>query len=172
MSSPTSTSGAAIPHPVPLVYRLFHLYLEPFSAIVGAAQSLFTTPTYLSIITQPNVYVSGAPLTSLNHLLLAQVASLYVLLGVFELTVLRPSRDLKIWRGAIVAISCSDVGHLYAAWVGQGGLEGTSGAFWDPRLWRGEEWINLGLTWFGFFLRLAFLAGVGMGGVKGARKRE
>ncbi|KAF2814576.1 uncharacterized protein BDZ99DRAFT_378275 [Mytilinidion resinicola] len=172
MSSPTSISKTTTSHSIPLVYRLFHLYMEPFSAIVGAAQSLFTTPSYLSIITQPNVYVSGAPLTSLNHLLLAQVAGLYVLLGVVELAVLRPSRDLRVWRGVIMAISFSDVGHLYAAWVGQGGLERTGGVFWDPRLWRGEEWVNLGLTWFGFFLRLAFLAGVGMGGVKEERKRE
>jgi hypothetical protein len=166
-----STSKTTSPHPIPLVYRVFHIYIEPISAILGALQSLVITPTYLSIITQPSIYVSGTPLTGLNNLLLAQVASLYVLLGVAELTVLRTSRDIKVWTGLIIAITCSDVGHLYAAWIGQGGLDGGL-AFWDPRLWRQEEWINLGLTWFSFFLRLAYLAGVGMGGSKDDKKVE
>lgn len=34
--------------------------------------------------------------------------------------------------------------------------------FWNPAEWRSEDVMNLGLTWFGFVLRITFLVGTGV----------
>ena len=71
--------------------------------------------------------------------------------------VLRITSDPRIWRAVVFSILFSDVGHLYAAYLVLGP------AFWNMQEWRFQDWTNLGITWFGIALRVAFLCGVGMG---------
>ena len=142
---------------IPLPYRLFHQTIEPIFALSGAYLALFRTPSYLQTVVPPSAYTPGSTLSPVSNLLLAHEASLYAQFALFEVLVLRITSDLRIWRAVVFSILFSDVGHLYAAYLVLGP------AFWNMQEWRFQDWTNLGITWFGIALRLAFLCGVGMG---------
>jgi hypothetical protein len=156
---PSTTSN-----PIPLPYRLFHLYLEPVFALNGARLAIQTPQTYLQIISPPTYPHPAAP-SPVETLLLAQIASLYALFAFNEAVILRyvgPQR-LDIWRLIIMGCLIADVGHMWALWKVAGLTEGGLEIFWDPRMWtRWEEWGNLGLTWFAMLLRMGFVTGVGL----------
>ncbi|KAJ9293761.1 hypothetical protein DTO271G3_7388 [Paecilomyces variotii] len=159
-----STGNLIIPKkPIPFLYRLFFLYLEPLFAINGARLAIFHGSQYLKIIAPPNYPHPPTP-TPNESLLLVQIASLYMLFAFAEGVLLRHVGQTRrdIWRLVMMSFVLSDVGHLYGLYRVAVDVEATD-VFWDPRLWtRWEEWGNLGLTWFGFFLRAAFLSGVAM----------
>lgn len=98
-------------------------------------------------------------------MLLWQVASLYVLFAFVELVVLRyvGTQRKDVWRLVFAGIIVSsDIGHLWAL-KGIADAAGQPEVFYDPRAWtRWQDWGNQGLTWFGFLLRIAFVAGVGL----------
>lgn len=158
-----NSTGSLTRKPIPFLYRLFFLYLEPLFAINGARLAIFHGSQYLKIIAPPNYPHPPSP-TPNESLLLVQIASLYMLFAFAEGVLLRHVGQTRrdIWRLVMMSFVLSDVGHLYALYRVAVDVEATD-VFWDPRLWtRWEEWGNLGLTWFGFFLRAAFLSGVAM----------
>lgn len=149
--------------PIPFFYRFFFLYLEPFFAINGARLAIFHGSHYLKIISPPNYPHPPTP-TPNECLLLVQIASLYLLFAFAEGVLLRHvgQKRRDIWCLVMVSFVLSDVGHLYGLYRVAVDVKATD-VFWDPRLWtRWEEWGNLGVTWFGLFVRAAFLSGVAM----------
>ncbi|KAL1866273.1 hypothetical protein Plec18167_009113 [Paecilomyces lecythidis] len=162
-NSNNNSKGTLEPKPIPFLYRLFFLYLEPLFAINGARLAVFHGSHYLKIIAPPNYPHPETP-TPNEGLLLAQIASLYLLFAFAEGVLLRHVGQARrdIWRIIMMSFVLSDVGHLYGLYRVAVDVKATD-VFWNPTLWtRWEEWGNLGLTWFGFFLRTAFLSGVAM----------
>lgn len=66
-----------------------------------------------------------------------------------------------MWRAVVLASAVTDVGHLYGAYA----IVGPS-AMWDVSMWRMEEWVNYGILWAGIGVKMAFLAGIGVGKAK------
>lgn len=164
----TTTTPAPSPtkstKPIPFLYRLYFLYLEPLFAINGVRLAAFQGSYYLRIISPPNYPHPATGPTPDETALLIQIASLYLLFAFNEGIILRHVGQERqdIWR--LIAIGCmlSDVGHLWALWKLAVSVKATD-IFLDPRLWsRWEEWGNLGVTWFGLILRSAFMLRVGL----------
>jgi hypothetical protein len=160
---------------IPLLYRIFHLYIEPLVLIPGGIYlALFQPSQFIYSTTPLPVSSPYAPSTLLkatstpSHLtlfLLYNTASLYCMFGLAELLVLGAAEKLSakdqvsVWRALLSALLVCDFGHLAAL----GKVMGPS-AVVDWREWRGEDWTNIVILVAGIALRSCFLLGVGMGG--------
>ncbi|KAH7254630.1 hypothetical protein B0J15DRAFT_512851 [Fusarium solani] len=137
---------------IPTLYRLLFLYLEPFLAIGAAIQTHFAPAIFLNTMSQTSKYAPD------NQVIYDQVAALYTLFAFNEAVLLRLTNDIRMWKGVLVGIFICDILHLYASWVSLG-----NDMFWNPLAWRVEDWENLGALWGLGVVRIAFLAGVGLG---------
>ena len=155
---------------IPLTYRLFFLWVEPLCAVNGAIMSEFAPLHYLKTLTparlpQPPSYSGPTPIETM---LLRQAASLILVFAVMEGVLLRAVGEQRrdLWRLVLGGMLLSDLGWLYAAHGvagAAGGLESNRFWVWNFWMWnRKEEWGNLGMTWLPFFMRVAFLVGIGM----------
>lgn len=147
---------------IPLIYTIFLLWLEPIAAFSGTIHALFKPQLFLAIITPAVTDTSASP-TAVESLLLAQLGSMYLYFAFIGAVLLRyiGSQRLDIWRLVICGQTLSDIGHLYGLWL-VARLMGAESVFWNPIEWRSEDVMNIGLTWFDFLLRIAFLMGVGV----------
>ena len=92
-----------------------------------------------------------------SQVIFDQLAATYVLFAFNEAVVLRVTKELKVWKAIVLGISLCDVLHLHASWR----VMGTE-VFTSPWLWRPEDWLAVGSVWVPLFVRLAFLADVGI----------
>jgi hypothetical protein len=155
-------SKSSTPAQVALTYTIFLLWVEPLSTFLGTMQTLFTPKPFLAIITPARADIQASP-TPVESLLLVQLGSMYLNFAFVGAVLLRyvGSQRLDIWRLVVFSQTLSDMGHLYGLWL-VARLVGAESLFWNPMEWRTEDVMNLGLTWFGFVLRIAFLMGIGV----------
>lgn len=157
------------PPGIPLAYRLFFLYLEPVSAIVGAYYAHLNPHTYLVLSHAPSAPLAAATLPTGTRIALSQLANLYLLFALNEGLVLRCTADLAVWRTLLFGLLVADLGHLYSvAPLGAGVYV----EFWR---WNAIDWGNIGFVYAGAVMRCAFLLGVGIKSSRGrvlqSRKR-
>lgn len=151
--------------PVPPLYRILFLYIEPFGAFLGAIINIFTPLLYLQSLSPTATASNYSPLTQPIY---DQLAAHLLFFFWSQAVVLRSTNDIKVWKAVLSGMSICDVVHLFASYRILG-----PEVFFGPSLWRWEDWVNF-VTFYGFgAVRLAFLAGVGFGrgdrgkGVKG-----
>lgn len=149
------------PHPIPQLYRIPLLWIEPPLALIGATLCHFDPRGFLNAVS-PTIPSTEA---------LSQLRIITDQLGVFQLTfafnlaiVLRVTRDVLVWRVMCAGMFLGDVLTI-AASVRELGWE-TAVA---PSRWRGEEWMNFGVLGVMGLARLGIVLGIGLGGEK--RKR-
>lgn len=156
MAKPQSKSSTFV---LPLPYRLFFLVIEPISALVGAYYAHFQQEEYLSL-----THAASAPaaIPRGTSVVLSQLANLYLLFALNEAIVLRATGNLRVWKAVLFGLLVADLGHLYSvSAVG-------SRVYWDVASWNAIDWGNVPFVYFGASMRIAFLAGVGLGGQKTA----
>lgn len=145
-------------------YRIFFLFIEPISAILGSIYA-GQPAKYLSLITlnpQPlNVQRPSTPV----EIALYQLSNLYLLFALNEFLVLSSTRSLKTWRRLLLCLLIADFGHL--ATMFPLGHE-VYWRFWD---WNAMVWGSVGFVYAGALTRIAFLMGLGLGGSEMRRKR-
>ncbi|KAI4130378.1 MAG: hypothetical protein LQ347_003409 [Umbilicaria vellea] len=141
---------------IPLTYRMFFLFIEPISALVGAYFSFFQPQTYLELTHAASAPLTGIPLTT--QVVLQQLSNLYLLFAINEALVLRSTSDLRVWRTLLCGLLVADFGHLYSV----NGLG--SHVYWNASLWTAMDWGNVGFVYFGAVMRTAFLLGIGLPG--------
>lgn len=108
-----------------------------------------------------------------NHqVIYSQLSATYFLFAFNEFVLLRLSKKrlrradaIFVWNIILIGILYCDAIHLYGSWEALGG-----DVFWNPKLWRWEDWINLGSLWGQAAVRLAFISGLGLG--KGASAKN
>jgi hypothetical protein len=164
---------------IPLIYRLFHLYIEPFLFVPSGIYLCLFDPLRFLISTTPGPIAapfsigppsaaaphSPAEITPLLRILLTNTAGLYLMFVLNEVLVLRLTSDIKVWRAVIFSMLCCDVIHVYAVAAAAG-----PGFMLDIGAWRFEDWANTCVLSGGAVLRLFFLMGVGFG--KREEKKE
>src|SRR5271156_4096255 len=149
-SNESSTGGRAI---VPVFYRLFFLYVEPFSALLGAIVAL-DAQLYLQLTHPGSSFpVNGVPIGT--QVVLSQLANLYLLFAINEFLVLRSTSDLRVWRTLLLGLLIADFGHLYS--VSKLGLD----IYWRIDHWSAIDWGNIAFVYVGALTRITFLLGVG-----------
>ena len=139
---------------IPLAYRVFFLFIEPISALVGAYFSFFQQQTYLELTHAASAPLAGIPLTT--QVVLRQLSNLYFLFAVNEALVLRSTSDLRVWRTLLFGLLVADFGHLYSV----SGLG--SEVYWNASFWTAMDWGNVGFVYLGAMMRTAFLLGIGL----------
>ncbi|MCJ1283956.1 hypothetical protein MMC26_003287 [Xylographa opegraphella] len=139
---------------VPLPYRIVLLYIEPVAAFNGAILAHFFPSYYLSGMS-PSATISTY--SSPSQVIFDQLAACYFLFAFNQAVVLRSTSDLRVWKAMVLGILVCDLIHLYGTW------EALGAAFWDPRRWRVEDWVNLAMLYGPGGMRFAFLMGVGFG---------
>ncbi|KAI2630628.1 hypothetical protein GGR54DRAFT_162417 [Hypoxylon sp. NC1633] len=137
---------------LPLTYRTFFLIIEPISALVGAYYAHFRQDEYLGMTAH-----ASSPVPFGTSVVLSQLANLYLLFALNEALVLRSTGDIRIWRTVLFGLLVADFGHLYSV----SGLG--SWVYWDATRWNAIDWGNVPFVYLGASMRIAFLAGVGLG---------
>lgn len=148
---------------IPRLYAIFFLYVEPFSALVGAYYAYFVPAVYLSLTSFPTQTLtpttttnSSKPLDLATTTALAQLANLYLFFALNEALVLRSTTNLTVWRTLLFGLLVADVGHLWSV-SGFG-----SGVYTNPWQWNEMMWGNVGFVYMGAAMRICFLSGVGL----------
>lgn len=132
------------------MYRLWHLWIEPWTALGGAYNLHWRPEQYFAFMPRTSRYSAE------SQIVYDQLASTYLMFAAIELVVLRAADDLRTWKALVFALAVCDVGHMYAAWVEMGTAD-----FFSPWLWQGKDTVTMVLTVAPFLLRLALLLQVG-----------
>ncbi|KAF7327067.1 hypothetical protein MKEN_00282000 [Mycena kentingensis (nom. inval.)] len=151
--------------PIPLIYRLFFLYIEPVSALAGAYYAAFRPDDYIRDLSLPGarpILPAGA-LSTQSGMVLLQLANLYLLFALNEHLVLSSTNSLKTWRRLLFVLLVADFGHLIS--MAPLGLD----VFWRVWDWNAMVWGSVGFVYAGASMRMSFLAGLGMKEVSDAR---
>ena len=156
---------------VPWIYRLFFLYIEPVSALVGAFYAAGLPATYLALLstTGSSSTVQTTPDTP-TLISLYQLSNLYLLFALNEHLVLSSSSSMTTWRRLLFCLLVADFGHLATMFplaaetaVKEGltaGLLRVYGHFWE---WNAMDWGSIGFVYCGALMRTSFLLGIGLG---------
>jgi hypothetical protein len=141
---------------VPLVYKIWFLYFEPFAAVNGAYLLHFQPQTYLRMTHCPTADISPIPSSTL--FIMDQLAAQFLCFALIEAFVTRTTSDVKVWKAIFCCMLVCDAACL-SALRGLGGSE----AYWvSPWLWDAVGWGNFGSSWAALILRILFVLGVGV----------
>jgi hypothetical protein len=144
---------AAPSFPLPIVYRIFFLLVEPLSALAGALMAHLKPLEYLQLT---HLSSTTTPIPTSTNVVLDQLANLYFLFAFNEAFILRSTSDLRVWRTVLLGCLIADFGHLYA--VRHLGLD----LFWKIQNWNIMDYGNVGFVYAGASMRIAFLLGIGL----------
>ncbi|KAL5529898.1 hypothetical protein ACEPAF_6155 [Sanghuangporus sanghuang] len=141
-----------------LPYRLFFLYIEPISALLGAMYAA-RPAKYLSLLTLTSIS-SNTPAAEASssqvRMALYQLSNLYLLFALNEHLVLSSTDSIRTWRRLLFCLLVADFGHL--ATMAPLGLD----AYWKAWEWNTMLWGSIGFVYAGASMRLAFLFGIGI----------
>jgi hypothetical protein len=135
---------------IPFVYRVWHLWLEPLTALSGVYLLHCAPEQYFEYMPQTAQYAVE------SQIVYNQLAASYLFFAIIEGLVLRTTYDLGVWRAVVFALLLCDAGHLYAAWLEMG----TRG-FVCVWAWRGHDAATMMSFVVPFVLRIAFLMKIG-----------
>ncbi|KAK0953827.1 hypothetical protein LTR91_023636 [Friedmanniomyces endolithicus] len=132
---------------IPLIYRIFFLYIEPVATALGAiyALDLFGLQDDYMLLT----YATSTGVLGL--------ANMYFVFALNEALVLRATNDVRVWRILLLGLLIADFGHLYS--VHPIGVN-VYYEFWN---WSSMYWGNSGFVYVGAAMRTGFLLGAGFG---------
>ncbi|KAF7308130.1 hypothetical protein HMN09_00660500 [Mycena chlorophos] len=156
-----TTTTTTTPSSIPLLYRLFFLYIEPISALAGAYYAAFQPGAYIRDLSLPSARPALAtPLSTQSTMVLLQLANLYLLFALNEHLVLSSTTSVKTWKRLLFGLLVADFGHLVS--MAPLGLD----VFWRVGEWNAMCWGSVGFVYAGASMRMAFLAGIGLAGEK------
>ncbi|EPT02604.1 hypothetical protein FOMPIDRAFT_1160105 [Fomitopsis schrenkii] len=150
---------------IPLLYRLFFLYVEPISALVGAYFAALQPADYLAYLAPTPgasaAFVAAAAPPTPTLISLFQLANLYLLFAINEHFVLSSTSDQRVWRRLLVGLLVADFGHL-ATMIPLAQDKGFYNVFLNIPQWSAMEWGSVGFVYAGASMRMSFLGGLGI----------
>ncbi|TGO28813.1 hypothetical protein BPAE_0022g00030 [Botrytis paeoniae] len=150
---------------LPMAYSWFFLIIEPISTLAGAYYAHFQPHNYLLLTHAPSSpYPTPNDIPLSSHIVLTQLANLYLLLALNEALVLRCTSDLRVWKVFLFGLLVADFGHLYS--VKDLGWS----IYWNVGEWNKMAWGNVGFVYVAAAMRMAFLRGWGLGTEEAQRK--
>ncbi|CDO77223.1 hypothetical protein BN946_scf184747.g36 [Trametes cinnabarina] len=129
---------------IPWAYRLFFLYIEPISAVVGAFYAGLKPIDYLTYLasSEAAITVSRNPPTP-TLMSLYQLSNLYLLFALNEHLVLSASTSVQTWRALLFCLLVADFGHL-ASMIPLAREKGFANVFLHFWKWNAMEWGSVG----------------------------
>ena len=159
---------------IPLLYRLFFLYIEPISALVGAYFAALQPADYLAYLAptpaSAAAVASVAPPTP-TLISLFQLANLYLLSALNEHFVLSSTSDQRVWRRLLFGLLVADFGHL-ATMIPLAQEKGFYDVFVNIPRWSAMEWGSVGFVYAGASMRISFLSGLGISQLQDANAKN
>lgn len=151
------------PPPIPLIYRILMLYVEPFFA-ANAAYLLTCKPAKFMDAVSPHHPLPSSPSepasTDSVRLLTDMLAAVYLVFAFNLAVVLRVAgRDRRMWRVMCAGMLLSDLTHIAATVREFGGLV----AMADLSAWRSLDWVNICILLGMGTSRACVVLGVGLG---------
>lgn len=147
------------PPNIPRVYRWWHLCIEPAAALNGSRYLWFLPETYHEYMP---ITAAWSPKSKVIY---DQLAACYMLFAFNQAITLRVVHDVFVWKVMLFGMALCDVLHMYSIWAEMGTREMLAPAHWRP-----GDWVTFVTTVGPFFLRMAFVLGVGLNGNKKERK--
>lgn len=146
--------------PLPLLYALFFLYLEPVSTAVGAYYAHLLQHDYMRMTMDlaPPAAAGLLHVSMRESIVLTQLANLYFVFALNEALVLRATDDRRVWNALLLGLLIADFGHIWS--VKAVGWD-VYYSFWR---WNAMYWGNLGFVYLGATMRTCFLLGFGLPG--------
>ncbi|KAI0782629.1 hypothetical protein C8Q75DRAFT_786916 [Abortiporus biennis] len=151
-------SESAIPL---LPYRLFFLYIEPISAVLGACYAAGLPITYLNAFAGLSSDINHSPPPTPTLVALYQLSNLYLLFALNEHLVLSSTDSIKTWKRLLFVLLVADFGHLATMWP-MAIQRGLSQVYLDVLSWNIDMWGNVGFVYIGATMRICFLLGIGL----------
>ncbi|KAH9854853.1 hypothetical protein C2E23DRAFT_40986 [Lenzites betulinus] len=149
---------------IPLAYRLFFLYVEPISALVGAFYAAAKPVDYLTFLSSSaetaNIATGAGTPPTPTFISLLQLANLYLLFALNEHLVLSSTASPRTWRRLLFGLLIADFGHL-ASMVPLAQEKGFAQVFLHFWAWNAMEWGSVAFVYAGATMRTSFLLGVG-----------
>lgn len=154
-------------HPLPTIYWLFFLYIEPLATLAGAYYAALRPSEYLTLTVPGSGSLPNTnPLTPNREIItLLQLANMYLVFAFTEACVLRASSDMNVWRALLLGLLIADLGHMWS--VNSMGWS----VYWRFWEWNEIYWGNLGFVYVGAAMRVSFLSGLGYRGGGGSKAR-
>ncbi|EME88154.1 uncharacterized protein MYCFIDRAFT_26449 [Pseudocercospora fijiensis CIRAD86] len=152
-----SASAAPV---IPWPYRLFFLYIEPISTLVGAYFAHFQQAYYMHHTYSTDTHLLAV--STRESIVLSQLANLYLAFTLNEALVLRATNNRRVWNTLLLVLLLADFGHLYS--VKAAGLH----LYTAVTQWNAMYWGNLGFVYIGALHRTCFLLGIGLPASSGA----
>jgi hypothetical protein len=153
--APTDSQSVAPSPPLPVIYTLFFLYIEPVATAAGAYMAQFQQDEYMRLTYSTATSILGVSIR--ESIVLTQLANLYFVFALNEALVLRATNDVRVWKVFLLGLLIADFGHL--ASVASGVTWETYYRFWE---WNSMYWGNLGFVYVGATMRTCFLLGLGL----------
>ncbi|KAG9232460.1 hypothetical protein BJ875DRAFT_466758 [Amylocarpus encephaloides] len=151
---------------IPLLYRIFFLYIDPLICLSGI-YIFFTSPILYITNGTPTTISHSHPdptvlLNGFTDYLLTSLGSYALFVFAMQILLLHGFNDaaaikLRIWKRVQFGILLIDLGLLYGVW------RADPAGFWKVAEWDQGDWTNNGILGFVALTRTAFL--VGLGGV-------
>jgi hypothetical protein len=136
---------------IPFAYRLCFHWIEPLLAFGGAIQS-YLSPKDLVAIATPSVQYNDS-----MHPIFTQLAGGWVLLAFNDFVTLRLTQDVRVWTSLLTAGLLSDIIYTLSLHEDLG-----PAVFWNPMKWSFIHAFTLGTTLPPMFLKMAFIARIGL----------
>lgn len=141
---------------IPLLYRLFFLYIEPISALIGALYAVVLPSQYLNLLTLSSASRTISTIETPVYMTLSQLGNLYTLFALNEHLVLSSTTSIRTWKTLLFCLLIADLGHL-ATMMPLGG-----DVFWKFWEWNAMVWGSVGFVYAGATMRCCFLSGIGL----------
>ena len=150
--------------PIPLLYRIFFLYIDPIICLSGIYLFFFDHHTFIQNGVPGVISSQVSPISTLsplNNYLITALGSYSVFVFVMQIFLLHQFKDtprglnIKIWRTVQFGILLIDLGLLYGVYVTD------PKAALDVSGWRIGDWTNNAILGLVVLVRSAFLVGIG-----------
>ena len=102
-----------------------------------------------------------------SQIIYDQLAATYMLFAFNQAVTLRVVHEVYVWKVLLFGMALCDAATFYSVWAEMGTREMFSLGDWRPK-----DWVTMVSTVGPFFLRLAFILGVGLGGEKKGKKTD
>jgi hypothetical protein len=147
------------PVTIPLLYRIFFLWIEPSTTFLGAYVAHFMQQEYLKTTHAATAAAFAATTLPVGiSVVLSQLANMYFYFALNQSLLLRSTADLKVWRTVFCIMLVTDVGHLYSL------KELGTAMYWHYTGWTVADWMNYPYMYLAMTMRIAFVMGVGLSG--------
>lgn len=152
-----------MPSPIPKPYTIFFTLLDPLIALSGIYMMFFTP----AVVTDAFIPSTLSPYNHLQTFFQHQLGGALLMCLILQLFLLRRTNEIWIWQIFQAGQLVYDFALLYSIFYAlkqQGRM--------DPRVYRAEDWGNIGIVGLCAIVRGLFCFGIGLEGERKERKRE